>query len=55
MKFKTLHFLNWFQQRPALASLCSFHRLENEHLNNAGKFRAVKAVPLPFRDMNSEE
>ncbi|GKG04420.1 hypothetical protein Tco_0314807, partial [Tanacetum coccineum] len=22
--------------------------LENEHLNNVGKFRAVKSVPLPF-------
>ncbi|KAK6914124.1 EXS, C-terminal [Dillenia turbinata] len=26
----------------------NFYRLENEHLNNCGKFRAVKAVPLPF-------
>ncbi|KAH9707633.1 phosphate transporter PHO1 [Citrus sinensis] len=26
----------------------NFYRLENEHLNNAGKFRAVKTVPLPF-------
>ncbi|PKA60587.1 Phosphate transporter PHO1 [Apostasia shenzhenica] len=32
----------------------NFYRLENEHLNNAGKFRAVKAVPLPFREMESE-
>ena len=24
------------------------HRLENEHLNNVGKFRAFKSVPLPF-------
>ncbi|PKU87208.1 Phosphate transporter PHO1 [Dendrobium catenatum] len=29
----------------------NFYRLENEHLNNVGKFRAVKAVPLPFRDI----
>ncbi|KAK4266177.1 hypothetical protein QN277_027137 [Acacia crassicarpa] len=28
----------------------NFYRLENEHLNNVGKFRAVKAVPLPFRE-----
>ncbi|MCO5580861.1 hypothetical protein L7F22_034734 [Adiantum nelumboides] len=28
----------------------NFYRLENEHLNNVGKFRAVKIVPLPFRD-----
>ncbi|KAL7001290.1 Phosphate transporter PHO1 1, partial [Sarracenia purpurea var. burkii] len=26
----------------------NFYRLENEHLNNAGNFRAVKSVPLPF-------
>ncbi|CAN6252866.1 unnamed protein product [Urochloa humidicola] len=29
----------------------NFYRLENEHLNNAGKFRAVKTVPLPFREL----
>nr|GMD55391.1 Phosphate transporter PHO1 -like protein 9 [Ipomoea batatas] len=26
----------------------NFFRLENEHLNNVGKYRAVKSVPLPF-------
>ncbi|CAM8903494.1 unnamed protein product [Rhodiola kirilowii] len=26
----------------------NFFRLENEHLNNVGKYRAFKAVPLPF-------
>lgn len=26
----------------------NFYRLENEHLNNVGKYRAVKSVPLPF-------
>ncbi|KAH9681912.1 phosphate transporter PHO1 [Citrus sinensis] len=30
----------------------NFYRLENEHLSNVGKFRAVKAVPLPFREMD---
>ncbi|KAH7691579.1 putative small molecule transporter domain-containing protein [Dioscorea alata] len=29
----------------------NFYRLENEHLNNVGRFRAIKTVPLPFRDM----
>ncbi|KAH9320185.1 hypothetical protein KI387_021954 [Taxus chinensis] len=29
-------------------------RLENEHLNNVGKFRAVKLVPLPFRELDAE-
>ncbi|KAJ9563651.1 hypothetical protein OSB04_008811 [Centaurea solstitialis] len=29
----------------------NFYRLENEHLNNAGKFRAVKTVPLPFHEI----
>lgn len=33
----------------------NFYRLENEHLNNAGKFRAVKQVPLPFREVDEED
>ncbi|CAM6021947.1 unnamed protein product [Sphagnum balticum] len=28
----------------------NFYRLENEHLNNVGKYRAVKTVPLPFKE-----
>ncbi|XP_039134744.1 phosphate transporter PHO1-2-like [Dioscorea cayenensis subsp. rotundata] len=32
----------------------NFYRLENEHLNNVGKFRAVKTVPLPFREIESD-
>lgn len=32
----------------------NFYRLENEHLNNSGKFRAVKTVPLPFREADSD-
>ncbi|GAB2217752.1 hypothetical protein Drorol1_Dr00000963 [Drosera rotundifolia] len=32
----------------------NFYRLENEHLNNVGKFRAVKKVPLPFREIDSD-
>ncbi|KAL7603128.1 phosphate transporter PHO1 homolog 1 [Lactuca sativa] len=32
----------------------NFYRLENEHLNNAGKFRAVKTVPLPFHEVDEE-
>ncbi|TYG41807.1 hypothetical protein ES288_D12G205500v1 [Gossypium darwinii] len=35
--------------------LWNFYRLENEHLNNAGKFRAVKTVPLPFHEVDEEE
>ncbi|GMN41902.1 hypothetical protein TIFTF001_011116 [Ficus carica] len=27
----------------------NFFRLENEHLNNVGKYRAFRSVPLPFR------
>ncbi|KAF8036263.1 hypothetical protein BT93_C2088 [Corymbia citriodora subsp. variegata] len=34
--------------------LWNFFRLENEHLNNAGKFRAVKPVPLPFHEVDEE-
>ncbi|KAF8388254.1 hypothetical protein HHK36_026920 [Tetracentron sinense] len=33
----------------------NFYRLENEHLNNVGKFMAVKTVPLPFREMDSDD
>ncbi|KAI8527591.1 hypothetical protein RHMOL_Rhmol12G0087200 [Rhododendron molle] len=33
----------------------NFYRLENEHLNNAGKFRAVKTVPLPFHEVDEED
>ncbi|XVF62823.1 hypothetical protein PTKIN_Ptkin09bG0039500 [Pterospermum kingtungense] len=32
----------------------NFYRLENEHLNNVGKYRAVKTVPLPFREADSD-
>ncbi|XP_019180710.1 PREDICTED: phosphate transporter PHO1 [Ipomoea nil] len=32
----------------------NFYRLEHEHLSNVGKFRAVKAVPLPFRETDSD-
>ncbi|KAK1395401.1 EXS domain-containing protein [Heracleum sosnowskyi] len=32
----------------------NFYRLENEHLNNSGNYRAVKEVPLPFRECDSE-
>ncbi|XP_004509586.1 phosphate transporter PHO1 homolog 1 isoform X2 [Cicer arietinum] len=35
--------------------LWNFYRLENEHLNNAGKFRAVKTVPLPFHEVEDED
>ncbi|EFJ06016.1 hypothetical protein SELMODRAFT_451422 [Selaginella moellendorffii] len=30
----------------------NFYRLENEHLNNVGRYRAVRAVPLPFKQMD---
>ncbi|KAH7858067.1 hypothetical protein Vadar_019627 [Vaccinium darrowii] len=36
----------------------NFFRLENEHLNNVGKYRAFKSVPLPFNydeDDNKDE
>lgn len=32
----------------------SLNRLENEHLNNVGNYRAVKEVPLPFHEMDSD-
>ncbi|KAB2047836.1 hypothetical protein ES319_A13G073400v1 [Gossypium barbadense] len=33
----------------------NFFRLENEHLNNVGKFRAFKLVPLPFNSEDDED
>ncbi|CAK7322956.1 unnamed protein product [Dovyalis caffra] len=33
----------------------NFFRLENEHLNNVGKYRAFKSVPLPFHYDGIEE
>ncbi|KAI4379172.1 hypothetical protein MLD38_005502 [Melastoma candidum] len=35
--------------------LWNFFRLENEHLNNAGRFRAVKTVPLPFHEVDEDD
>ncbi|KAI3794028.1 hypothetical protein L1987_36653 [Smallanthus sonchifolius] len=35
--------------------LWNFFRLENEHLNNVGKFRAFKSVPLPFSYEDGEK
>ncbi|KAG0554364.1 hypothetical protein M758_12G087500 [Ceratodon purpureus] len=32
----------------------NFYRLENEHLNNVGRYRATKQVPLPFEDTTPE-
>ncbi|ESQ28297.1 hypothetical protein EUTSA_v10018151mg [Eutrema salsugineum] len=33
----------------------SFFRLENEHLNNVGKYRAFKSVPHPFHYYNDDD
>ncbi|KAL5553734.1 hypothetical protein UlMin_041135 [Ulmus minor] len=33
----------------------NFFRLENEHLNNVGKYRAFKSVPLPFNYVEDED
>ncbi|PWA71366.1 SPX domain, EXS [Artemisia annua] len=33
----------------------NFFRLENEHLNNVGKYRAFKSVPLPFSYENGKD
>ena len=38
-----------------ILSLCWLDRLENEHLNNVGKYRAFKSVPLPFSYCGDEE
>ncbi|KAL7240570.1 hypothetical protein ACSBR2_006265 [Camellia fascicularis] len=33
----------------------NFFRLENEHPNNVGKYRAFKSVPLPFNDNEDDD
>ncbi|KAJ6324858.1 hypothetical protein OIU76_012034 [Salix suchowensis] len=33
----------------------NFFRLENEHLNNVGKYRAFKSVPLPFSTVEDDD
>ncbi|KAG5237254.1 phosphate transporter PHO1 [Salix suchowensis] len=33
----------------------NFFRLENEHLNNVGKYRAFKSVPLPFHTVEDDD
>lgn len=33
----------------------NFFRLENEHLNNVGKYRAFKSVPLPFQYQDDDD
>eukprot|EP00761_Pharyngomonas_kirbyi_P014627 gb/GECH01014657.1/.p1 GENE.gb/GECH01014657.1/~~gb/GECH01014657.1/.p1 ORF type:complete len:721 (+),score=135.17 gb/GECH01014657.1/:1-2163(+) len=33
----------------------NFFRLENEHLNNCGQFRAVKDIPLPFKTYQEDD
>ncbi|KYQ93139.1 SPX domain-containing protein [Tieghemostelium lacteum] len=30
----------------------NIYRLENEHLNNCGKFRVIREIPLPFNNLN---
>ncbi|ESR43753.1 hypothetical protein CICLE_v10013830mg, partial [Citrus x clementina] len=55
-----------FIRRPTLITIVAsleiirhgiwnFFRLENEHLNNVGKYRAFKSVPLPFSYCEDEE
>lgn len=39
---------------PTRLLLCA-SRLENEHLNNVGKYRAFKSVPLPFSYYEEDE
>ncbi|KAL6522765.1 hypothetical protein OROHE_016612 [Orobanche hederae] len=44
--------LNFVLRVAWMETVMKFHNgvLENEHLNNVGKFRAVKTVPLPFHE-----
>ncbi|XVE85827.1 hypothetical protein DITRI_Ditri17bG0122400 [Diplodiscus trichospermus] len=51
-KLFALHRQTWITIVASLEiirrGIWNFFRLENEHLNNVGKFRAFKSVPLPF-------
>ncbi|MCO5596524.1 hypothetical protein L7F22_050589 [Adiantum nelumboides] len=49
------HFTDWFFASCEVVRRVhwNFYRLENEHLNNVGHFRATKAIPLPF--INEDE
>ncbi|KAK9710847.1 Xenotropic and polytropic retrovirus receptor 1 [Basidiobolus ranarum] len=33
----------------------NFFRMENEHINNVGQFRAIKEIPLPFAINTTEK
>ncbi|MBA0759444.1 hypothetical protein Gotri_022330 [Gossypium trilobum] len=41
--------------RSTFHFLLKMSRLENEHLNNVGKFRAFKSAPLPFNYEDDED
>ncbi|PPR83207.1 hypothetical protein GOBAR_AA37506 [Gossypium barbadense] len=43
------------QSRDHSSRHLEFLQLENEHLNNVGKFRAFKSVPLPFNYEDDED
>jgi hypothetical protein len=52
--------IEWFLFLTAFAEIArrgiwNIFRLENEHLNNCGKFRAVLEVPLPFHPTDMQE
>lgn len=41
--------------RMHLRSYLNAIRLENEHLNNVGKYRAFKSIPLPFNYYDDDD
>ncbi|KAK3222977.1 hypothetical protein Dsin_010002 [Dipteronia sinensis] len=55
----TLHTQTWLTIVACLEiirrGIWNFFRLENEHLNNVGKYRAFKSVPLPFNYYEEED
>ncbi|MCO5609232.1 hypothetical protein L7F22_063456 [Adiantum nelumboides] len=50
------YFTDWFLASCEVVRRVhwNFYRLENEHLNNVGHFRATKAIPLPFRNEDED-
>ncbi|KAI5074286.1 hypothetical protein GOP47_0010247 [Adiantum capillus-veneris] len=51
------HFTNWFFASLEVVRRVhwNFYRLENEHLNNVGNFRATKVIPLPFINPDEDD
>lgn len=55
MPQKPKYFISKVHLHYVLISTVMWFRIENEHLNNVGKYRAFKSVPLPFNYEEEED